>query len=92
MERGPNDSWVEVNHRDEFDEQYAAYNHTLVNRAFLLSKLEEAAKVRAIYNMDRPLSTPHSSVDIAAAFDKRIANIIRQWKAFLLDGNRLMAW
>jgi hypothetical protein len=92
VERGPNDSWVEVNHGDEFDEQYAAYNHTLVGRALLLSKLEEAAKVRVVYNTDRPVSTPHSSVDVAAAFDKRIADIIGHWKAFLLDGNRLMAW
>ena len=92
VERGPEDSWVEVNHGKEFDEQYKAYDHTLVGRALLLSKLEEAAKVRAVYDTNGQTSTGHSSVDVAAAFDRRIGDIIGHWKAFLLDGDCLTVW
>jgi hypothetical protein len=92
VEKGPEDSWVEVKHGEEFNEQYEAYDHTLIGRALFLSKLEEVAKVRAVYDTDGQSTTTHSSIDVAAAFDRRIGDIIGHWKAFLLDGDRLTAW
>ena len=88
VKKGPDGNWVEVEDTKEFNEQYSVYNHVLIGRALFLSKLEEAAKVRALVEIDGPTNTEHALVDVAGAFDKRMADIIVQWRAFMLEGDR----
>lgn len=88
VRKGPKKTWVEVEHAQEFNEQYGAYNHTLIGRALFLSKLEEAAKARALVEIDGETTTGHSFVEVAGAFDKRIGDIIAEWRGFLLPDFR----
>ena len=77
---------MEVEHALEVNEQYGAYNHTLMDRALFLSKLEEATQVCAFVDVDGKSTTKHEDIDVAMAFDRRIDEIITQWRDFLFGG------
>ena len=80
------DKWVEVELPLGFREQYEAYNHVPIGRALFLSKLEEAASICVHVEMDGESNKGDSFVEVARAFDRRMADIIGQWRAFLLEG------
>jgi len=91
VQEGPNGNWAEVEHTQEFNEQYRIYNHTLIGRALFLSKLEEAAEVHVLVNVNRLLAIDHALVDMAKAFGRRMVEIITQWRHFLIGGEK-PAW
>jgi len=86
VQKGEDDKWIEVETPREFKEQYAMYNHVLIGRDLFLSKLEEAAEVRACVEVHGESSAGDVVVEVAQAFDKRINDVTNQWKTFLLEG------
>ena len=78
VQKGKNDEWMDVKPTKEFGKQYATYDHALIGRALLLSKLEEAAKVRHVVDVNGESNTEDSMVEVASAFDRRFGNIINQ--------------
>ena len=88
VKKGPDNKWVTVEPTVEFKEQYKAYNHALIGRALILSKLEEAAQVCALVDLDGESSTGNTLVEVAGAFDRRMVDIITTWRDFILDGLR----
>jgi hypothetical protein len=72
---------VEGNPRDVV--QYEGYNHDLIGRALVLSKLEEAAKVRCRVDLDQILTQDHKMEDVAGAFDRRMDDVIGKWRNYL---------
>lgn len=90
--KGPDVSWVEVKPAPEFNKQCNAYDHTLVGRVLFVSKLEEVVVVHALVEIDGQTNVRHSSLEVAAAFSKRIDEIIGQWQAFLLEEDRPCVW
>jgi len=82
VQKGPDGNWTKVERTQEFNEQYGSYNHTLIGGAFFLSKLEEAAEVCILVNINGLSTTDHVLVDMAKAFDRRIVEIITQWRHF----------
>ena len=88
VQKGPDGNWIEVEHAEEFNEQYKTYDDTLTGRALFLSKLEEAAQVRDVMETDGHSATGHALVEVAKAFDKRVDDIITQWREFLLGGDQ----
>jgi len=78
VQKGPNDNWTEVECTQEFNKQYRSYNHTLIGRAFFLSKLEEATKVCVLVNVNGLSTIDHALVDMANAFDRKMVEIITQ--------------
>ena len=77
-----------MEHAEEFNEQYKAYDHILIGRALFLSKLEEVPQVCDVMEIDGHSATWHTLVEVAKAFDKRVDDIITQWKEFLLGGDQ----
>ena len=88
VQKGPDGNWREVERTQEFNEQYGSYNHTLIGRALFLSKLEEAARIRAIVDTGGQSSTDHALLDVAQAFDRRMRDIIHHWRVFLVGGEQ----
>jgi len=52
MQKIEDEEWVIVEPSEEFNEQYAVYNHALIGQALLLSKLEETTEVCAGVEID----------------------------------------
>lgn len=86
MQKKEDEEWVVVESSKEFNEVFAAYDHTLIGRALFLSKLEEAAEVRDAVEIDAEFDNPTPMVDVAEAFDKRVGEIIKHWREFLFEG------
>jgi len=61
----------------------------LIGKALFLSKLEEAAEVPVLINVNGLSTTKHALVDVAKAFDRRIVEIITQWRHFLIGREQL---
>jgi hypothetical protein len=80
---GPNDLLVEVERGPKFIKQFKEYNTDLIGRALILSKLEEAARVRSVVDLNAKSLTEHKMEDIAAAFDKRMREVITKWRKYL---------
>jgi len=88
VQKGLDRNWVEVERIKEFNEQYGSYNHILIGRAFFLSKLEEAVEIHVLVNVNGLSTTNHALVDVAKAFDRKIVEIITQWRHFLIGGEQ----
>jgi len=80
-----------VEHIQKFNEQYRLYNYILIGRALFLSKVEEIAEVHVLVNINGLSTTNHALMDVAKAFDKRMVEIIIQWRHFLVGGEQ-SAW
>jgi hypothetical protein len=74
-----------VEDADAYGEEYKKYDRTVIGRALVLSKLEEAAMLWAITSEESFAGVKCSYVDAASAFDKRMANVIYQWRHHLED-------
>ena len=59
-----------------YGEEYSRYDRTLIGRVLILSKLEDAARLRATISEDMFVDEENSYADVAGAFDKRINDII----------------
>jgi hypothetical protein len=57
----------------------------VIGRALVLSKLEEAAMLRATTLEESFVVAKRSYVDAAGTFDKNMADVIYQWKRHLQD-------
>ena len=67
----------------EVNVEHDKYNHDLIGRALVLSKLEEAAKVRCRVDLDQILTQEHKMEDVARAFDRRMDDVITKWRDYL---------
>jgi len=63
-----------------YGEEYSKYDHSLIGRALVLSKLEEAARLRAATTEDMFVHEDNSYADVVGAFDKRINEVIELWR------------
>ena len=63
----------------------------MIDRALVLSKLEEAIMLQATTLEESFVSIKCSYVDGAGAFDKRMADVIYQWRHHLKD-DELESW
>ena len=76
MEKSRDGKWHEVEDADTYGEEYKKYNQTVIGRALVLSKLEEAAMLQAITLEESFMVVKYSYVDAASTFDNRMANVI----------------
>jgi hypothetical protein len=70
---------------DTYGEEYKKYDRTVIGRALVLSKLEEAAMLWATTSEESFTVVKSSYVDAVGAFDKRMADVIYQWRRHLQD-------
>jgi len=68
-------------------EQHETYDRTLIGKALVLSKLEEAARLRATTTEDMFIDEENSYADVAGAFDRRINDVIETWRRHMLTPN-----
>jgi hypothetical protein len=85
VEKSGDGKWHEVEDADAYGEEYKKYNQTVIGRALVLSKLEEAAMLRATTSEESFAVVKRSYVDAAGAFDKKMADVIYQWRHHLHD-------
>jgi hypothetical protein len=74
-----------VEDADTYGEEYKKYDWMVIGRALVLSKLEEAAMLRATTSEESFTVIKRSYVDAASAFDKKMADIIYQWRRHRQD-------
>ena len=84
MEKLRNGKWHEVEDAGVYGKEYKKYDRTVIGRALVLSKLEEASMLATI-SKESFAVVKHSYVDEATAFDKRMADVIYQWRHHLED-------
>jgi hypothetical protein len=75
-EKSGDGKWHDVEDVDAYGEEYKKYDPTVIGRALVLSKLEEAAMLQATTSEESFTVVKCSYVDAAGAFDKRMANVI----------------
>jgi hypothetical protein len=80
VEKSGDGKWHEVEDADAYREEYKKYNRTVIGRALVLFKLEEAAMLLAKMSEESFMGVECSYVDAAGAFDKRMANVIYHWR------------
>ena len=85
VEKSRDGKWHEVEDADAYGEEYKEYDHTVIGRALVLSKLEEAAMLRATTSEESFVDAEHSYVDVAGAFDRRINDVIDHWRRHVAD-------
>jgi hypothetical protein len=85
VEKSGDGKWHEVEDANAYGEEYKKYDQTVIGRALVLSKLEEAAMLRATTSKESFAVVKHSYVDAAGMFDKRMADVIYQWRRHLQD-------
>jgi hypothetical protein len=85
VEKSGDGKWHEVEDADTYGEEYKNYDRAVIGRALVLSKLEEAAMLRATTSEESFTVVNCSYVDAAGAFDKRMAEVINQWRHHLQD-------
>ena len=76
MEKSGDGKWHEVEDRDAYGEEYKKYNWMVIGRVLVLSKLEEAAMLRATTSEESFVVVKHSYVDALGVFDKKMADVI----------------
>jgi hypothetical protein len=76
VEKSGDGKWHEVEDADAYGEEYKKYDRTVIGRALVLSKMEEATMLRAITSKESFVDVKCSYVDVAGAFDKRMADVI----------------
>jgi hypothetical protein len=91
VEKSGDGKWHEVEDADTYREEYKKYNQTVIGRALFLSKLEEVAMLRATMSKESFVGVKCSYVDAAGAFNKRIVDVIYQWRRHLEDAE-LESW
>jgi hypothetical protein len=85
VEKSRDGKWHEVEDVDAYREEYKKYNQTVIGRALVLSKLEEAAMLWTTTSEESFVGIKCSSVDATGTFDKRMADVIYQWRRHLED-------
>jgi hypothetical protein len=85
VEKSGDGKWHKVEDANTYGEEYKKYDRTVIGRALVLSKLEEAAMLRATTSEESFAGVKCSYVDAASAFDKRMADVIYQWRHHLED-------
>jgi hypothetical protein len=65
-----------VEDADTYGEEYKKNDRTVIGRALVLSKLEEAAMLRITTSEESFTVVNHSYVDVAGTFNKRMAEVI----------------
>jgi hypothetical protein len=85
VEKSGDGKWQEVEDADAYGEEYKKYDRMVIGRALVLSKLEEAAMLRATTLEESFAGIKCSYLDAVGAFDKRMADVIYQWKRHLED-------
>ena len=88
VEKGEDGTWKAQTKSAKFVEQYKSYDHTLIGRALMLNKLEEAAKVRHDVDVDGISKSSQALVDVARTFDKRVTDIIHEWRSLIISHDR----
>jgi hypothetical protein len=74
-----------VEDADAYGEEYKKHDRTVIGRALVLSKLEEAAMLRATTSEESFAGVKCSYVNAAGTFDKKMADVIYQYKHHLED-------
>ena len=74
-----------------YGEQYSKHDRTLIGRALILSKLEEAARLRTTMSEDKFVDEENSYADVAGAFDKRINDVIDNWRRHMQSNTTSMS-
>jgi hypothetical protein len=85
VEKSGDGKWHEVEDAGAYGEEYKKYDQTVIGRALVLLKLEEATMLRATTLEESFTGAKCSYVDAAGAFDKRIANVLYHWWHHLYD-------
>jgi hypothetical protein len=85
MEKLGDGKWHEVEDADTYGEEYKKYDRTVIGKALVLSKLEEATMLQATTSEESFTVVKCSYVDAAGSFDKRMADVIYQWRCHLQD-------
>jgi hypothetical protein len=91
VETSGDGKWHEMEDADAYGEEYKKYNRTVIGRALVLLKLEETAMLRATTSEESFAGVKCSYVDATGAFDKRMADVIYQWRRHLEDAE-LESW
>ncbi len=78
---------VEVERNLEVIKQLEGYNMQLIRWTFILSKLEEAAKVCFVVDLYSNSMIENKMKDVAKAFDTRMNEVIMKWRLYLGEGN-----
>jgi hypothetical protein len=68
---------------DDYGEVYMKHDCTLIGRALVLLKLEEATKLRATMSKESFKDAECSYMDVVGAFDKKMGDIINFWGSHL---------
>jgi hypothetical protein len=74
-----------VEDADAYGEEYKKYDQTVIGRALVLSKFEEAAMLWATTSKESFMGAKCSYVDAAGVFVKRMADIIYHSRRHLQD-------
>jgi hypothetical protein len=85
MEKSGDGKWHKVEDADAYREEYKKYDRTVNGRALVLSKLEEAAMLRATTLEESFVGVKCSYVDAAGAFDKKMDYVICHSRRHLED-------
>jgi len=79
VNKGADNTWHEINDV-VYGEEYSKYDHSLIGRALVLSKLEEAARLHVAMSEDMFVDEDNFYTDIVGAFNKRINDVIDNWR------------
>ena len=90
VKKGVDKTWHETNNA-VYGEEYSKYKRTLIGRALILSKLEDAARLRTTMSEDMFVDEENSYADVAGAFDKRINDIIDNWRRHMQSNTTSMS-
>jgi hypothetical protein len=85
VEKSGDGKWHEVEDASAYGEEYKKYDQTVIGRALVLLKLEEATMLWATTLEESFTGVKCSYVDAAGAFDKRMANVLYHWWRHLHD-------
>jgi hypothetical protein len=85
VEKSRDGKWHEVEDANAYGEEYKKYNRTVIGRALVLLKLEEATILRATTTKESFVGVKCSYVDAAGTFDKKMADVIYHWRHYLED-------
>jgi hypothetical protein len=79
VKKGTDSTWHEANNV-VYGEEYSKYDHSLIGKALVISKLEEAARLRAATTEDMFVDEDNSYADVVGTFNKRINEVIELWR------------
>ena len=85
VEKLEDGKWHKVEDADAYRGEYKKYDHTVIGRALVFSKLEEVAMLWATTLEESFVAVEHSYVDVAGTFDKKMADVIYHWRHHVKD-------